>query len=163
MQVTYNLGTFTGNGVEYNGLYMDKKACFTVSLDQAGTDGDAIHVVADNPEAKITIMLIQTEYIPFQAPKKSVRRTSTDGVLSLAGVDPAKAGVDTEYDLIITSDRETTYSLSFVADWTSGSDYFDYSRSGVLGAQGNGSIEKATKLAAGNYGGLVTYAGDPDF
>ena len=163
VQVTYNLGTFTGNGVEYNGLYMDQKACFTVSLDQAGIEGDAIRVVADNPDANITVKLIQTRYIPFQEPEKTIRRTSTDGVLSLAGVDPAKAGVDTEYDLIITSDKETTYRLSFVADWTSGSDFFDYSRSGVLGAQGNGSIEKATKLAAGNYGGLVTYAGDPDF
>ena len=162
VQVTYNLGTFYGNGVEYNGLYMDKKACFTVSLDQAGTDGDAIRVVADNQEANITIKLIQTEWTPA-GPVKSVRRTSTDGILSLAGVDPAKGGVDTEYDLVITSDRETTYSMSFVADWTSGSDFFDYSRSGSLGAQGNGSIDKATKLAAGNYGGLVTYDGDPDF
>ena len=162
VQVTYNLGTFTGNGAEYNGLYMDKKACFTVSLDKAGVDGDAIRVVADNQEANITVKLIQTEWTPMGA-VKSVRRTSTDGILSLAGVDPAKAGVDTEYDLVITSDRETTYSLSFEADWTSGSDFFDYSRSGSLGAQGNGSIEKATKLAAGNYGGLVTCAGDPDF
>ena len=162
VKVTYNLGTFTGNGVEYNGLYMDKKACFTVSLDKAGIEGDAIRVVADNPDANITITLIQTEW-PLMGPVKTVRRTSTNGIISLAGVDPAKAGVDTEYDLILTSDKETTYSLSFVADWTSGSDYFDYSRSGVLGAQGNGSIDKATKLAAGNYGGLVTYAGDPDF
>lgn len=50
-----------------------------------------------------------------------------------------------------------------MADWSSGSDYFDYTRSGSLGGQGNGSIDKATKLAAGDYGGLVTYAGDPDF
>ncbi|MBP5411478.1 MAG: pre-peptidase C-terminal domain-containing protein, partial [Lachnospiraceae bacterium] len=162
VQVTYNLGTFTGNGVEYNGLYMDKKACFTVSLDSTGIEGDAIRVVADNPEAHLTITLIQTEWT-MMGPIKTTRRTSTDGVLSLYGIDPAKAGVDTEYDLIITSDKETTYSLSFVAEWTSGSDYFDYSRSGSLGAQGNGSIDKATKLAAGNYGGLVTYAGDPDF
>ncbi|MBP5411477.1 MAG: hypothetical protein J6Y26_06190, partial [Lachnospiraceae bacterium] len=162
VQVTYNLGTFTGNGVEYNGLYMDKKACFTVSLDKAGIEGDAIRVVADNPDANIAVTLIQTEWT-MAGPIKTTRRTSTDGVLSLAGVDPAKAGVDTEYDLIITSDKETTYNLSFVADWTSGSDYFDYNRSGRLGAQGNGSIEKATKLAAGNYGGLVTHAGDPDF
>ena len=162
VQMTYNLGAFYGNGVEYNGLYIDKKACFTISLDNAGVGGDAIRVVADNPDANITIKLIQTKYTA-SGPVKTEKRTSMDGVLSLAGVDPAKAGVDTEYDLIITSDKETTYSLSFVADWSSGSDYFDYSRSGSLGVQGNGSIDKATKLAAGNYGGLVTYAGDPDF
>ena len=163
VRVTYNLGTFTGNGVEYHGLYMDRKSSFTITLDQAGIEGDAIVVVADDPEANITVKLIQTEYPLFGDPIRTIRRTSTDGILSLEGIDPAKAGVDTEYDLIITSDKETTYSLSFVADWTSGSDFFDYTRSGRLGAQGNGSIDKATVLAAGNYGGLVTYAGDADY
>ena len=161
---TYNLGAFYGNGVEYNGLYMDRKAHFTVSLDKPGGIGDAIRIVADNPKANILIQLVQTQYVSGKDdPVRMVRRTSTNGVLSLSGLDPAKYGVDTEYDLIITSDRETTYSLSFEADWTSGSDFFDYTRSGRIGAQGNGSIEKATVLAAGNYGGLVTYAGDPDF
>jgi len=162
VQVTYNLGAFYGNGVEYNGLYMDKKAHFTISLDKAGVEEDEIQVFAYNPDANITITLIETEYT-LLGPVERNRIISTDGILSLAGVDPAKAGVDTEYDLIITSDRETTYDLLFVADWSSGSDYFDYSRSGSLGAQGNGSMDKATVLAAGNYGGLVTYAGDADF
>ena len=161
MQVTYNLGAFYGNGAEYRGLYMDNKARYTISLDKAGVDGDAIVVTADNPEANITVSLVET-LLTFP-PSRAVRKYSTDGILSLAGVDPTSAVAASQYDLIITSDRETTYSLSFVADWSSGSDFFDYSRSGSLGGQGNGSIEKATKLAAGNYGGLVTYVGDPDF
>ena len=163
VKVINNLGPFYGNGVEYRGLYMDRKASFTITLENPGIVGDEIRIAASDPDAYITITLIQTEYPLFGDPIRTVRRSSTDGALSLAGIDPAKDGVDTEYDLIITSDRETTYDLSFVANWTSGSDYFDYSRSGLLGAQGNGSIEKATVLAAGNYGGLVTYTGDPDF
>ena len=163
VKVINNLGPFYGNGVEYRGLYMDRKAAFTITLENPGIVGDEIRIAASDPDAHITITLIQTEYPLFGDPIRTVRRSSTDGSLSLAGIDPAKDGVDTEYDLIITSDRETTYDLSFVANWTSGSDYFDYSRSGLLGAQGNGSIEKATVLTAGNYGGLVTYTGDPDF
>ena len=156
MQVTYNLGAFYGDGVEYRGLYMDDRMVFTVTLEQAGVEGDAIRVVADNPDANITLTLVQSS--------GQVRRTSTNGTLSLKGVDPDKAGVLHEYTLVISSDKETTFDLYFDADWTSGSDYFDYSRSNnKLGGQGNGSIDKATVLAAGNYGGLVTYAGDADF
>ena len=171
MQVTYNLGAFSGNGVEYNGLYMDKKALFTVSLDKAGVDGDAIRIVADNLNANITVSLVQTRYTllgPVEELRRSVTSTVSGGsnsaVLSLAGIDAALAGVDTEYDLIITSDKETTYDMSFEStSWTSGTDFFDYAHSGKLGGQGNGTIEKATFLAAGNYGGLVTSLDDPDF
>ena len=163
MQVVYNLGAFYGDGVEYHGLYMDEKMMFTVTLEQAGIEGDAIRVVADNPDANVTLTLIQ-QRATLQAVEQSIRRTSTNGTLSLKGVDPVKAGMLSEYIFVITSDQETTFDLYFDADWSSGSDYFDYSRSSNrLGGQGNGSIDKATVLAAGNYGGLVTHAGDADY
>ena len=44
-------------------------------------------------------------------------------------------------------------------------DFFDYSRTGSISplAAGNNSIDKATELPNGNYGGLVTSAGDRDY
>jgi len=164
IQVNYNLGEFSGNGVEYNGLYLDDNLYFTITLDNIGVAGDAIRVTADNPDANITISLVQQRPIGLGMIDLITRRVSTDGVLSLEGIDNDNAGVLTEYFLTISTDKETTCNMSFEADWTSGSDYFDYSRSGrQLGRQGNGSISKATVLAAGNYGGLVTYDGDADY
>ncbi len=160
-QIQVNLGGFSGDGMTLNGMFIGENAYFGIELLKAGIEGDAIVVVADNPNAEITITLIQTDY----EEESTIRRTSTNGVLSLAGVDPWKAGVHSSYDIVISSNVATSYSLSFVANWVSGVDYFDYVRTGSVSteAKGNNSIDKCTKLAAGNYGGLMTYAGDADY
>ena len=136
---------------------MNEAAYFNVTLEQAGTEGDAIVVTADNPDAEITIYLIQKRLNEWEP---SIRRISTTGVLSLDGVDFLKARAENDYSLVIASTEETTFTLSFTGNWSSGVDYFDYSRTGSISplAAGNNSIDKA-----GNYGGLVTCAGDKDF
>ncbi|MBP5411614.1 MAG: pre-peptidase C-terminal domain-containing protein, partial [Lachnospiraceae bacterium] len=168
---SYDLGAFNGDGVSFEGLYMDHSAYFNVTLEQAGIEGDAIVVTADNPNAEITIYLVQT-LIPTEAqlflgaePYPAIRRISENGVLSLAGVDYDKNRAMNDYTLIITSTEETTYDLKFVGNWTNGVDFFDYSRTGSIDplAAGNNSIDKATSLPNGNYGGLVTCAGDKDY
>ena len=168
---SYNLGAFSGNGVSFAGLYMDESAYFDVTLMKPGEEGDAIVITADNPNADITVYLVQT-LIPADKqiangskPYPAVRRIAEDGVLSLAGVDYDKNRAFNEYHLVITSTEETTYNLEFVGNWTTGVDYFDYSRTKSISAlaAGNNSIEKATVLANGNYGGLVTSVGDKDF
>ena len=153
---SYDLGAFNGNGVSFEGLYMDHAAYFNVTLEQAGIEGDAIVVTADNPDAEVTVYLYSSD---------GIRRISENGVLSLAGVDYEKAGVLNDYTLVITTTAETTYDLKFVGNWTNGVDFFDYSRAHSISplAAGNNSIDKATQLPNGNYGGLVTCAGDKDY
>ena len=167
LQIANDLGAFFGNGVEYRGLYLDAngKAYFTISLDEAGIAGDTISVRADNPDANLTVKLVKTTYSDDvdTSPVTTIVATSVNGVLSLAGIASNRTGDQTEYDLIIETDAETSYDLTFGATWSSGSDYFDYKQSGHLGGQGNGTIEKATVLAAGNYGGLVTHSTDADY
>ncbi|MBO7089189.1 MAG: hypothetical protein J6W70_04715, partial [Lentisphaeria bacterium] len=171
IRTSYDLGAFSGNGVSFEGLYIDQSAYFNVTLEQAGGEGDAIVVTADNPNAEITLYLVQT-LIPtdFQQglgiePYPAIRRISENGVLSLDGVDFDKNRAMNDYTLIVKSTEETTYDLKFVGDWTTGVDFFDYSRSGSSSAlaAGNNSIDKATSLSNGNYGGLVTCAGDKDY
>ena len=171
IKTSYNLGAFSGDGVTYEGLYIDHAAYFDILLMQPGRDGDAIVITADNPDAEITISLTQT-LIPTVAqlengvePQAAVRRVSENGVLSLAGIDWKKNRAEDTYYLRITSTEETTYTMKFVGEWTSGVDYFDYARTGSIDplAAGNNSIDKATSLSNGNYGGLVTCAGDKDF
>ena len=168
---SYDLGAFNGDGVSFEGLYMDHAAYFNVTLEQAGIDGDSIVVTADNPNAEITIELVQT-LIPTDAqlflgaqPYPETRRFSDNGVLPLDGVDYDKNRAMNDYTLIIRSTEETTYDLKFVGNWTNGVDFFDYSRTGSISplAAGNNSIDKATSLPNGNYGGLVTCAGDKDY
>lgn len=164
VQVNYNLGTFYGDGVEYNGLYLDDTLYFTITLDNLGQAGDAIRVAVADPDANVTMTLTQQRPTEMGDLEIITRRISENGVLSLAGIDNDNAGVLTEYFLTISTDKETSLDLIFDAQWTSGSDYFDYSRAGnQLGRQGNGSVDKATILAAGNYGGLVTWKGDADY
>ena len=170
IKTSYDLGAFNGSGVSFEGLYMDHAAYFNVRLEQAGGEGDAIVVTADNPDAEITIELVQM-LIPTDAqllagavPYPATRRFE-NGVLPLAGVDYDKNRAMNNYTLIIRSTEETTYDLKFVGNWTNGVDYFDYSRTGSISslAAGNNSIDKATQLPNGNYGGLVTCAGDKDY
>ena len=168
---SYNLGAFSGNGVSFSGLYMDGSAYYDITLMQPGEEGDAIVVTADNPNAKITVYLIQTlipsdkELANGDKPKAAVRRRAEDGILTLDGVDYDKNRAFNEYNLVITSTEETTYSIDFVGNWTTGVDYFDYSRAKSISAltAGNNSIDKATVLPSGRYGGLVTCAGDEDY
>ena len=85
----------------------------------------------------------------------------------MAGIDWKKNRAEDTYYLRITSTEETTYTMRFVGggDWPTGVDSFEYSRTGSISplAAGNNSIDKATQLPNGNYGGLVTCAGDQDF
>ena len=159
--ISYCLGAFSGNGVTFEGLYIDDAAYFDVTLMQNGVEGDAIVVTADNPDAELTIYLVQT----LENGMTQTRRVSENGVLSLFGVDYEKARVLNNYTLVITSTEETTYTLKFVAEKPTGVDYFDYSRTGSISSQaaGNNTIDKSTQLPNGNYGGLLTYAGDKDF
>ena len=159
--VSYDLGAFSGNGMTYEGLYMDQAVCFGLTLEQPGIEGDAIVVTADNPDADLTIYLVQT----MEDGTQMYRRTSENGVLPLDGVNYEKAHALNDYNLIITSTAETTYTLKLVAEWSNGVDFFDYSRTGSISplAAGNNSVDKATQLPTGNYGGLMTYAGDKDY
>ena len=113
-EVIINLGAFSGNGMTLEGLYVAEKARFNFEMLQAGIEGDSIRIIADDPDANITITLIQTMPTLF-GEERSVRRTSTDGVLSLAGVDFAKAGVYSDYELVISTDKATSYTMSFEA------------------------------------------------
>ncbi len=163
-EIQINLGAFSGNGMTLDGLYVSESAYFTIDLLKAGIEGDAICITADNPNAEIDMYLIQQ--IPvLDDVVEEIRRTSTDGVLSLAGVDFDKAGVLNNYKLVVKSSEATTYSLSYKADWASGVDSFDYARTGSIDSAkgGNNILDKAQKLAAGNYGGLMTYQGDADY
>ena len=171
IRTAYDLGAFSGDGVSFEGLYMDQSAYFNVTLEQAGGEGDAIVVTADNPDAEITLYLVQTQ-IPTDAqlfagaePYPAIRRISENGVLSLDGIDFDKNRAMNDYTLIVKSTEETTYDLKFVGNWTNGVDFFDYSRTGSIEklTAGNNSIDKATQLPNGNYGGLVTCAGDKDY
>ena len=163
-EIVINLGAFSGDGMTLEGLFVAETARFNIEMLQAGIEGDAIRIVADDPDANITIILIQTRPTLF-GDERSIRRISTDGVLSLAGVDFVKAGVYSDYELVITTDKATSYTMSFEADWASGVDKFDYDRTGSIdpGKGGNNIADKATQLAAGNYAGLMTYAGDADY
>ncbi|MBR7143580.1 MAG: pre-peptidase C-terminal domain-containing protein [Lentisphaeria bacterium] len=164
IRINYDLGAFSGNGAEYNGLYLNDEMFFTITLDSEGIASDAICVTADNPKADITLTLVQQVVTSSGEIEFITVGASENGVLSLGGINSGNAGKQTEYFLIISTSAETTCNISFEADWTSGSDYFDYVQSGKkLGKQGNGSLNKATVLAAGNYGGLVTYKGDADY
>ena len=120
--------------------------------------------MADNKEANITISLVQ------QRPSSTgveliTRRVSENGVLSLEGVDFENAAVFSDYILIVSTDKATSYTMSYESNWTSGVDFFDFTRTQSIDSTlgGNNSLDKATQLAAGNYGGLMTYAGDADF
>ena len=160
VKVAYDLGAFSGNGATYEGLYLDHDAYFDITLTRPGVEGDAIVFTADNPDAEITVTLVQYGLLG-----PTIRRVSENGVLPLDGVDYGLAGVDSTYTLVISSTEETTCTMSFVADWSNGVDYFDYVRTGSISklAAGNNSIDKATQLPNGNYGGLLTCAGDKDY
>ncbi|MBR2508921.1 MAG: pre-peptidase C-terminal domain-containing protein, partial [Lentisphaeria bacterium] len=163
-EIIINLGAFSGDGITLEGLYVAETARFNLELLQAGIEGDAIRIAADNPDANITITLIQTKPT-LMGEERTVRRTSNDGILSLAGVDFAKAGVYSDYELVISTDKATSYTMSFEANWASGVDRFDFARTNSIDSAkgGNNVIDKATQLAAGNYAGLLTYTGDADY
>ena len=163
-EIVINFGAFSGNGMTLEGLYVAETARFNVAMLQAGIEGDAIRIVADDPNANITITLIQTMPTLF-GEERSVRRTSTNGVLSLDGVDFTKAGGYSDYELMISTDKATSYTLSFEAGWASGVDRFDFARTNSIDSSkgGNNITDKATQLASGNYAGLMTYAGDADY
>ncbi len=163
-EIVINLGAFSGNGMTLEGLYVAETARFNIELLQPGIEGDAIRIVADDPNANITITLIQTMSTPT-GEERSIRRISTNGVLSLDGIDFDKARVYSDYELVISTDKATSYNLSFEANWTSGVDKFDFDRTGSIDSSkgGNNIADKATQLASGNYAGLMTYAGDADY
>ena len=170
LRTAYDLGAFSGNGVTFEGLYLDDAAFFNLTLDHDGLDGDAIVISAKNPNAKLTVYLMQT-IIPtdeeLAAGAKLYQKPLFVGenALSLADIKIDKDRAMNDYTLVVRSSEETTFDLKFVADWTTGVDFFDYSRTGSIDslAAGNNSIDKATQLPNGNYGGLVTCAGDRDY
>ena len=158
-----NLGAFFGDGTTYDGLSVTDSLYFTITLDNTGNPGDVIRVVTDNPDANITLTIIEQIETPDGIVYSDVR-TSENGVLSVEEINPGNPDSQTEYFLRITSDQTATFDLLFEAEWSSGSDFFDYTASGnQLGAGGNDTIDKATVLQSGNYEGLMTESENPDY
>ncbi len=165
-ELVIDLGAFSGAGMALEGMYITDStpAHFDIRLFQPGVEGDGIRIVSDDPEANVTITLVQYLINGFEIVPQ-VRRISENGFLSLEGVDFSSVNALSSYYFVVTSDKTTNYSMYYEADWATGVDRFDFARTGNIdpGRGGNNVLDKATKLAPGNYAGLMTYAGDKDY
>ena len=147
--VAGNLGFFYGNGVTFTGLSVAGEECFTFDSLTEFAAGDAIICKGQG----ITLTLLDQEMNQLAL--------SENGVIDLKGIkDP-----EGKYILQVTSAQPAEFSLSFGSATVSGTDRFDYAGtfSYKKGANGNGTLQKATLLQKGFYSGLVTYAGDSDW
>ncbi|MBE6403339.1 MAG: hypothetical protein E7039_06420, partial [Lentisphaerae bacterium] len=161
-KVIIDIGAYSGNGLTFEGLYVAESARFGIEIFQTN-ENDTIRIIADDPYANISISLVQTN-LTESGEEREVLLTGTDGVLSLGELD--FLGMDSsDYEIVVNTDRATSYTMSFEADWTTGVDRFDFARTGSIDSVkgGNNILDKATVLAAGTYTGLMTSAGDADY
>ena len=164
-EVVINIGAFSGKGAAFSGLYVsDKgKSRFKLAMLQDGVEGDMIKITGCDPDAVITLQLVH-KVITVDGEEETVIASSNTGTLSLE--DLALTGYDSsEFEIIVTSSKSTSYTLEFDSQWTTGVDRFDFARTGSIDSSkgGNNIKDKATILAAGTYVGLMTYAGDADY
>jgi autotransporter passenger strand-loop-strand repeat protein len=150
-----DLGIFSGNGITIDNLNVIAEDYFTFDTTDAFVSGDKLVVTSANGSAGIQLYLYDGNM--------NLITSADNNVLDLSVIGDEYAA-DT-FILKVASDTATSFSLSFIADRTTGCDRFDYMGSQInrKNVNGNGSIEKATSISIGRYSGLVTYSGDSDW
>ena len=144
-----DLGCFSGQGANFDGITLIGDFFFKVAITGAATSSGSLRV-ENNSDAEISVSLLSGNGDTV---------ISGTNAVSFANLAPA------DYFLRLRSDTNCAPQLFFEADWATGVDRFDYAQSGlnVKNADGNGSFEKATPLAEGYFPGLLTSAEDRDF
>ena len=144
-----DLGCFSGHGEVIDGISLLGDLYLGVTITSGATSTGAFSVANDmNIDVTVTILASDGSFV-------------ASGVNSVNFSDLAVG----DYYILLQSDDDCAVTLSFEANWTTGVDRFDYAQSKVNEklANGNGSIAKASALAAGYYSGLLTYQGDTDW
>ena len=161
-EVFINLGAYSGDGLNLEGLYVAERARFSIEIFQAH-QGDNICIAARNPNANITVSLEQVT-VTESGEERTVLLSSSNGTLALDGIDFGSMKYS-DYEIVISTDQATSYDMIFNADWTTGVDRFDFARTGTIDSSfgGNNILDKSTILDAGVYTGLMTYKGDADY
>ena len=144
-----DLGCFSGRGEVIDGISLLGDLFLGVTITSEATSTGRF-VVVNDMGAAVTISIL--------AEDGSLVKTGTNSV----EFSKLAAG---DYYILLQGNDDCTVTLSFEANWTTGVDRFDYAQSKVNEkfANGNGSIAKASALAAGYYSGLLTYQGDTDW
>ena len=147
-----DLGFFYGANLTFNALELETENCFTFRAPAAFADGDAIVCSIDGGET-VSLALYDQEM--------NLLAVSENSALQLKGMGDA----DGFYILKVTTSAGAPGTLSFLSETVTGTDRFDYAEthSTAPDANGNGTIAKATKVAAGFYSGLLTYSSDSDW
>ncbi|MBR2509950.1 MAG: AIDA repeat-containing protein [Lentisphaeria bacterium] len=151
--IAENLGIFSGSGISFDGLNVIGSSWYTVTVDGTVGENDRIICTAAAENAVLDAVLYDENM--------NVLWQGDAAEIILSGNIPENG----EYIIQVSANIETAIDVAFEADWTSGTDRFDYagSTANMPDVNGNSCIEKATELACGIYTGLASYAGDSDY
>ena len=173
-----DLGVFSGRGMELENLHVSAgdKQYFVFDLGSLNSDfsrlyamenGDSIVFNVDSDKTlsvRLTDMTGQTVYTTAEGSGMFALDLNVSGLNDSNGWD---TNAPVSVVLEVSSTEDTYYNMNFEANWSTGVDYFDYAQgrknTSRIPEAGNNIIDKATVLAPGEYGGLLSHSGDPDY